>query len=155
MMENLVSNPERLAVVAITRDEARLWLHGIGAEDLPEYVHPPLEVDHRHRRTGQNHHGHESAHRFPEYFEAVAEKIRNYDGILILGHGVGKSAYGALLGNYLEKKHPDVAGKILEIANIDLTRLSEGEIALYAREWFSKNYSKLVSWHERKPFKWI
>lgn len=154
-MQSLVSNPERLAVVAITRDEARIWLHGISAEDLPEYVHPPLEVDHRHRRTGQNHHGHESAHRFPEYFEAINERIRNHDGILILGHGEGKSSYSGLLKDYLEKKHPDIARRILDTQTIDVTRLTESEIALYAREWFSKNYSKLVSWHERKPFKWI
>ena len=154
-MQNMISNPDHFAVIAITRDQARVWRHGIGSEDLPEFVLPPLEVDHRHRRTSQNRHGHDSSHRFPEYFEEISEMVRGYDGILIMGHGSGNSSYMNLLKDYLDKKHPDVAGKILDLVSLDLTRMSEAEIAMHAREWFSKNYRKLATWHERQPFKYL
>ena len=48
-----ISNPEKFVVVAVLRDEALLWKRGIGVEDMPINVRPPLEVDHRHKRTGQ------------------------------------------------------------------------------------------------------
>jgi len=37
-MQSSVTNPEKLAVVAVTRDETKVWRHGIGPEDLPEVV---------------------------------------------------------------------------------------------------------------------
>lgn len=154
-MNNLIVNPAKIALVAISRDEARLWLNGIGPEDMPLYVKPPLEVDHRHRRTGQFHHGHDTEHRLPEYFESIAERIRSHDGILLMGHGEGKAAYNSLLQEYLAKKHPDIATRILDSLSINLNALSEHEVTMEARHWFEKNLQKLATWHGRIPPKWF
>lgn len=144
-----VSNPERFAVVAMTRDEAKIWKNGIGPTDLPIYVRPPIEVDHRHKRTGQYQHGHDTAHRFPEYFEDVVDELRGYDAILIMGHGKGKASYGELLLNFLEKKHPDLLGCVVDLVQLDVTALSESEVSKSARSWFEKNYRTLATWHDR------
>ena len=154
-MENLASNRDRLAVIAISQDDAMIWRHGIGPEDLPEHVRPPLEVDHRHRRTGQNDHGHDTVHRFPEYFEEISEMVRGYDAILIIGHGKSKGAYHEILRDFLARKHPDLSEKVLETLSLDLSALSEGEITKHARSWFEKNFRKLATWHDRQSPKWF
>ena len=155
MTERLIENPDRFAVVAITQDEAMIWRHGIGPEDLPERINPPLEVDHRHRRTGQNDHGHDTLHRYPEYFEDISEMIRGFDAILIIGHGKSKGAYHQILHDYLSRKHPDIATKVLDTISIDLSSMSEGEITKHARSWFEKNFRKLATWHDRQSPRWF
>ena len=142
-------NPERFAVVAVLRDQALLWKGGIGVEDLPVQILPPIEVDHRHKKTGQFQHGHDTAHRFPEYFEEIADGLRGFEGILIIGHGKGKSSYGALLLEYLHRKHPDLYAKVIDYLTLNLSAMSESEIKLSARSWFEKNYRTLASWHNR------
>lgn len=154
-MLSSVANEESFAVVAITQDEALIWEHGIGAEDIPSHIRPPIEVDHRHVRTGQNDHGHDAAHRYPEYFEAIAERLRGFSGILLIGHGHGKASYLELLSDYLERKHPDLNLKVLDRITLNLPAMSEGEIKSHARQWFEKNYRKLASWHGRLPSKWF
>jgi hypothetical protein len=144
-----VDNPERFAVVAVLRDEAMIWRHGIGAEDLPEHIYPPTEVDHRHMRTGQFQRGHDTAHRFPEYFDDIADQLRDFEGILIIGHGTGKAAYGKLLLNFLHRKHPDLYAKVVDTLTLNLSAISPSEIKASARSWFEKNYRTLSSWHDR------
>lgn len=144
-----ISNPERFVVVAILQDQALVWRNGIGVDDLAEYIRPPVEADHRHKRTGQFQHGHDTAHRFPEYFESVSSTLRGFDGILILGHGKGKSAYGRLLLEYLHRKHPDLYGKVIDCLSLNLSAMSDAEIKTSARSWFEKNYRTLASWHGR------
>lgn len=148
-MTSYVTDPDKFAVVAVTRDEALIWLHGVGAEDLAEHVRPPVEVDHRHKRTGQFQHGHDTAHRFPDYFEDIAEKIRGYEGILILGHGSGKASYSKLLIKFLERKHPDLYNRVVDEISVNMTALTEAELKNSARSWFERNFRKLASWHER------
>lgn len=148
-MASYVIDPDRFVVVAVTRDEALIWRNGIGAEDVAVRVRPPVEVDHRHKRTGQFQHGHDTAHRFPDYFEDIAHQIRGFEGILILGHGSGKASYSKLLIKYLEEKHPDLNGRIVDEISLNLTALSEAELRNSARSWFEQNFRKLASWHER------
>jgi hypothetical protein len=144
-----INNPEKFAVVAITRDEAKIWKSGIGPADLPIHVRPPIELDHRHKRTGQFKHGHDTAHRFPEYFEDVAEELREFQGILIMGHGKGNGSYGQLLLKYFEKKHPDLLTKVVDLVTFNISEASESELSKQARSWFEKNYRTLATWHDR------
>lgn len=154
-MQPTVSNPEKLAVIAITRDDARIWRHGISPKDLPEKVLAPVEVDHRHVRTGQFNHGHDTKHMYPEFYEEIFQMIRGYDAVLLIGHGEGKASSGDKFIDYLLKKHPDFAGKVVENLNLNLVALSDAEISMNARQWFEKNYRKLATWHDRKPKKWF
>ena len=154
-MQSAIENPERLALVVVTRDEAKIWRHGIGPRDLPEVVNPPVEVDHRHVRTGQFHHGHDTSHYFPEYFEAIAQMIREYEVILLFGHGSGKGSTAEQFVEYLHRKHPQLANRIIETLELNLNALSDGQMTMNARQWFEKNYRKLATWHDRQPQKWF
>ena len=145
----LTNDPDRFVVAAVARDQAIIWRDGIGAESLPVYVRPPIEVDHRHKRTGQYQHGHDTAHRFPEYFEEIAAQLQGYEGILVMGHGKGKSNYASLLLKYLAKKHPDLFKKVVDVIQVNLTAVTYTELAGHAREWFEKNFRTLASWHDR------
>lgn len=154
-MQSSVNNPEKLALIAITRDEAKVWRHGIAPQDLPELVHAPIEVDHRHVRTGQFHHGHDTNHAYPEFYEAVYEMTKEFDVLLLIGHGEGKGSALENFLHYLQKKHPDVAKKVIDHLNLNLNALSDQQITMNARQWFEKNYRKLATWHDRQPKKWF
>lgn len=154
-MQSSVTNPEKLAIVAVTRDQAKVWRHGIGPEDLPEVVDAPIEVDHRHRRTGQNHHGHDTDHEYPEYYEAISSLIREIDVVLLMGHGEGKGSAVEKFHKYLLKEHPQLAGKVLDILAVNLNAMSDNQITMNARQWFEKNFRKLATWHDRQPKRWF
>ncbi len=154
-MQPTISNPEKLAVVAITRDDAKIWRHGISPQDLPEKVLAPVEVDHRHKRTGQFHHGHDTDHFYPEFYEEIYQMIRGFDVILLIGHGDGKASSIERFHNYLTKNHPDTLSKVIDSLNLNLVALSDAEISMNARQWFEKNYRKLATWHDRKPKRWF
>jgi hypothetical protein len=112
-------------------------------------------VDHRHVRTGQNHHGHDTDHAYPEYFEAIAEMLRDYDVILLIGHGEGKAAAAKNFQEFLSKKHPSTAAKVLDLLTVNLNAMSDHQITMNARQWFEKNFRKLATWHDRQPKKWF
>lgn len=154
-MQSSISNPEKLAVIAVYRDEAKVWRHGIGPEHLPELVSAPVEVDHRHVRTGQNHRGHDTDHNYPEYYEAIAEMIRGYDVILLIGHGEGKASAALKFQDYLARNHPDMAQRVLEVLTLNLNAMTDHQITMNARQWFEKNFRKLATWHDRKPKRWF
>ena len=154
-MQSSVQNSERLALVVVTRDETKVWRHGIGPMDLPEIVNPPIEVDHRHVRTGQFNRGHDTAHYYPEYFEAISKLVREYEVILLFGHGSGKGSTAQQFANFLAHKHPQVARKIVEVMELNINALSDGQITMNARQWFEKNYRKLATWHDRQPKRWF
>lgn len=154
-MQSTIENPKNFAVVAVAQDETLIWRHGLGNEDVPERISPPVEVDHRHRRTGQFQHGHDTAHRYPEYYEAIAENIRGFSGILLMGHGHGKGSAALNLLKHLKKKHPDLYLKVIDNISLNLPAMSDSEIRMHARQWFEKNFGKLATWHDRQPTKWF
>ena len=154
-MQSAINNPEKLAVMAIDRDVAKIWRHGIAPQDLPELVHAPVEVDHRHMRTGQFHHGHDTSHLYPEFFEEIYQMIREFDVLLLIGHGEGKASALSNFLDYLNRKHPDVYRKVIDSLNLNLVALTDHQITMHARQWFEKNYRKLATWHDRQPNKWI
>ncbi|MEN9292802.1 MAG: hypothetical protein RL288_598 [Actinomycetota bacterium] len=154
-MQSAVSNPEKLAVVAMYRDEAKIWRHGIAPKDLPEVIQAPVEVDHRHKRTGQFHHGHDTDHYYPEFYEAVYAVVRESDAVLLIGHGTGKGSSAEKFYTYLEKHHPDFLKRILERLDLNLSAMSDQQLTMNARQWFEKNYRKLATWHDRQSKPWF
>jgi hypothetical protein len=57
-MISVVADMQRYGFVAIERDEAIIWNEGLDSVKGPIHVKAPIEVDHRHMRTGQYQHGH-------------------------------------------------------------------------------------------------
>lgn len=126
---------KKLVVVAISRDEARVWKSSLDPHTEPDAIRAPMENVHHHVRIGQFHRGHDTDHMSSKYFEEIALAIHDADEILLIGHGKGKASYTLHLTQYLERKHPDVAQKVVDALAVDLENLSEGEILDLAREW--------------------
>lgn len=148
-MQHLIENIKKFAVVVISRDETLIWENGIEPGDKPTLVYPPIEVDHRHKRTGQYRKAHDTLHRFPEYFENISEELKPFSGILLIGHGHGSSSYADLFHNFLRDKHPKLNENVLGKLNLNISAISQNEILKSARLWFEQEYGKLATWHDR------
>lgn len=124
-------------VVAITRDEARVWRRGLDKGSEPKRIERPSEAgQHQRTRQAQKHRGHDTDHKDPRFFEEVAERIADATEILLVGHGEGKGDYKDLFHAHLEHKHPDIAEKVVGNVDSDLNALTENQILSIARDWF-------------------
>jgi len=126
--------------VAITRDEARVWRAATGVGGVPESIHAPSEKSrHHHVREAQHHHGHDTDHLNPVFYESVTRAVDDASSILLIGHGRGKANEMLHLIQYWERKHPDVADKVVGAVDSDLEALSENQILALAREWYEEH----------------
>ena len=125
----------KLAVVALTRDEAQIWKLGFEPGTHPETIVPP-EVDNERRvHKIQKSGGRDKGRSDPEYFEDIAQSLKGLGRILFFGHGEAKGNEAFQLKEFLEKKHPDIAKIVVDSLSVDLENLSEGEILALARKW--------------------
>jgi len=124
--------------VAITRDEARVWKAVTDSRHAPESIHAPSEKNrHHHVREAQHHHGHDTDHDNPVFYESITRAVDDASWILLVGHGRGKANEMLHLIQYWERKHPDVARKVVGAVDSDLEALSEHQILALARDWFA------------------
>lgn len=135
---------QKFVVVAITQDDARIWADGLMPGAAPEHVHPPDE-GHENRNIGhaQKHHVHQRNGNDPKFFESVALSIKHAENILLIGHGTGKA--NAMLGliQFLERKHSNLAKKIISALDSDLNAMTEAQILRLAREWHDSHMDLL------------
>jgi hypothetical protein len=125
----------KFVVIAMSRDEARVWNSGIEPNSPVLKLHPPHE-DAENRKQREAREGGRFEDRFsPEYFESIVYAIADAGQILLVGHGKGKSSWMLLLIQYLERKHPELGRKVLDAVDADLENLSDGEALALAREW--------------------
>lgn len=125
--------------VAISRDEARVWLTGVESGTKPEEVRAPSEMmRHHHVREAQHHHGHDTDHTSSVFYESIAQAIAPADTVVLIGHGKGKADTMLRFTQYLERKHPDVARKVAGAIDADLEALSENQILSLVRDWFDE-----------------
>jgi hypothetical protein len=69
----------------------------------------------------------------------IAEAIAGASEILIIGHGTGKANAMLSFIQYLERKHPGTAQKVVAALDENLEALSETQILSLARDWFSSH----------------
>jgi len=128
-----------LVAVAIMRDEARVWATGVESGTKPEAIHAPNEKErHQHVREAQHHHGHDTDHQSAAFYESIAEAVRPASEIVLIGHGKGKANEMLHFTQYLERKHPDVAAKVVAAIDSDLEALSSDQILALVRDWFEE-----------------
>jgi hypothetical protein len=125
-----------LVVISINQEEALVWKTGVAPRTKPESISAPEEGEHRHRRMGDHQMGHDKGQSDPIFFEAVTNSIKGAGEILLIGHGKGKASTMLRLVQYWERKHPELAHKVVDALDTDLERLSENEILALARDWF-------------------
>lgn len=128
-----------LMTVAITRDEARVWTSGDEPGVKPESIHAPSEMSrHHHVREAQHHHGHDTDHANPAYYESITRAVAGASQIVLVGHGRGKADEMLRLTQYWERKHPDVAQKVVGAIDSDLEALTDNQILALVRDWFEQ-----------------
>ena len=130
---------DKLVVVTITKDEARVWATGISKGSVPEKIFAPPAPNHHHFRDDPKHHGRGDGPGVPAYFEEIAVAIKNASEILLIGHGHAKASAMLHFVQYLERKHADLAKKVVDALDTNLIAMSESEILAMAREWFEKH----------------
>ncbi len=72
----------------------------------------------------------------PEYFGRVADEIRGFDQVLLLGHGKGHSNAMLQLMAYLDRREPEIAERVVGAVDLDVGDLSEAEVEQAVREFF-------------------
>jgi hypothetical protein len=136
----MVESVSGLAVVAIMRDEARVWLAGVEPGAQPENLHAPSEkARHHHVREAQHHHGHDTDHRSSIFYKSITESVDGAHSILLVGHGKGRANEMLNLVQYWERKHPDVAHRVVGAIDSDLESLTRDQVLALARDWFEQN----------------
>jgi hypothetical protein len=78
--------------------------------------------------------------RVPEehsYYEEIANDVTPASEIVLIGHATGTSNAADFLMEYLKAHHPEVARRVVDIAGVDLSAVTEPEIeALVKRHMF-------------------
>jgi hypothetical protein len=131
-------------VVALTRDEARVWLTGVESGARPERIVAPQDQErHHHVREAQHHRGPDIDRDESTFFESIAAAVAPATGILLIGHGKGKADAMLKLTQFLERKHADVATKVVGALDADVEALSANQILSLARDWFDRYHEFL------------
>jgi len=125
----------RAVIVAITHDEARVWL-------LNDDSHHPLcrilrdEPEHVHVRQAQAHHGHASEIGEVDYFHEVANILECASTVVLLGHGTGKANAADRFAHHVNEHHKLVAKKIAFTSNVNIPAMGDADIVTKARrDW--------------------
>ena len=125
----------KFVVVTITHDETKIWATGIEKGKKPEKIYAPDKTNHHHFRNDAKLAGAKNSVQTVKYFEDIAIALGGASEILIIGHGHGKASSMLHLIQHLERKHPDIAHKIVDALEENVVALSEPEILKLAREW--------------------
>jgi hypothetical protein len=129
--------PGEFVAVAITREEARVWMSTDVAGARPEkFVAPTDWRRHRHPRKTRDRSEREAMHDETVFFESVTGAVASAERILLVGHGRGKANEMLKLIQFWERKHPQVARRVVGAVDSDLDALSENEILALAHHWY-------------------
>ena len=126
--------------VAITREEARVWV----STDVPsaapkKFVAPTDWRRHRHPRKSMDRVDREATYDTTLFFESVTAAVRESTHILLIGHGHGKANEMTRLVQFWERKHPDVAHRVVGAVDSNLEALSDNEVLALAHQWYQEN----------------
>jgi hypothetical protein len=126
-----------LVAVEIARDEARVWLTGVESGTKPERIMAPSEMTrHHHVREAQHHGGHDTDHDSSTFYDSIAYAVAPASQIVLIGHGTGKADSMLKFTQFLERKHPDVAAKVVGAIDADIEALTDNQILSLIRDWF-------------------
>ena len=126
-------------VAVVERDRTRIWDIEADRGTEPERVFLPEDRGrHHHVRQAQHHGGHDTDQYAPVYYEDIATALKDVHEVLLLGHGKGKANSMLMLVQYLERKHPEVARKIVGAEDVNMDALTETQLLKIARDWFAE-----------------
>ncbi|HEY5121568.1 MAG TPA: hypothetical protein VII84_08320 [Acidimicrobiales bacterium] len=132
--------PDEFVAVAITREEARVWTAtGVPGTKPEKFVAPTDWQRHRHPRKSMDRPEREAEHDTRIFYESVTQAVVPSTQILLVGHGRGKANEMLKLIQYWERKHPEVARKVVGAVDSDLESLSDNEILALVRDWHEEH----------------
>jgi hypothetical protein len=124
-----------LVLLTITKHEARIWANGISRGSTPARIFAPPEHNSKHFRHDPKAEGRGDGPGVPAYYREIIEAIKGAREILIIGHGHGKANSMIHFIDYLERKAPDLAAKVVDSIDTNLIAMSEPQILAMARKW--------------------
>ena len=130
----------KFIILTVTKNETRLWATGIEKGKKPETITAPVKPDRRHFRLDPNLKGGGEIHEAGIYLEEISKAIGSAGEILLIGHGHGKASETLHLIQYLERKHPLTAAKVVDAIDTNLDAMTEPEILAMARKWFEEHH---------------
>jgi len=131
--------PMTLVVLTITKYETKVWATGTARGTIPTKIYAPPEFNSHHFRDDPKHQGRGDGPGVPTYFREIIQAIKGATEILIIGHGHGKASSMLHFIQYLERKEPDLAAKVVDAIDTNLIAMTEPEILAMAREWFDSH----------------
>lgn len=127
----------KFVVVTLTSNEAKIWATGIEKGSKPERISAPAVKDDHHFKNGPKvHHDTLEDPSTLKYFEGIAQVISPASEILLIGHGTGKASAMVHFVQFLERKHPLIAKKVVDALDENIAALTEPEILALSRQWF-------------------
>lgn len=126
-----------MTVVLIDHHRARFFEPA--SDGLTEGAHlEPLDPHGFQRRLEHRKEADYKGQRVPEedeFYERIAQRLRNAPSILLLGDGTGKSSAMEYLLAYLKHRHKEIADRVVATQDADLSAISLGEIEQIARRY--------------------
>lgn len=126
----------KLVIITITKDEARVWATGMERGKKPTKIFPPAALNAHHFRDDPKHHGRGDGPGVPRYYEEIITAVGGASEILLIGHGHGKASAMLHFMQYLERNHTDLAEIVVDAIDTNLIAMTEPEILAMARGWF-------------------
>lgn len=120
------------AVVLIDHHSARLFEAQSDGVHLVEREHvEPLDPHGFERHLEHRKEADYQGERVPEpteYYERVAQRLKGFDSILLLGDATGKSSALHYLVRFLQDKHADVSAHVVDTVQVDLSAITIPDI---------------------------
>jgi hypothetical protein len=130
----VVAEPiEHACIVLIDHHQARLFgLRSEGSDMTVPTILKSEDADGsarrvEHKQGNDDHDGGHAAEEDP-WYERISTDLKAADTIVVLSDGKGRSSAGAYLVEYLGRRHPDIAKRIVATERVDVAHLSDGEI---------------------------
>ncbi len=135
----MVDISDKFVVVTVTQNEAKVWATGTSKGTSPEKIFAPASLNDHHHRVDPDFHGRGEGSGNAKYFEDINASISSASEILLVGHGTGKANAMLQLVQFLERKHPATAHKIVAALDENVDALTESQILSLARDWFASH----------------
>jgi hypothetical protein len=127
-------------VVVIDHHSAHLFRDANAGGEQQGVEIKPYDPHHFHHHLVHRKEAHYQGDRVPEetsFYEEIAQALVSTQGIVLVGHGVGKSSAVDALLSHLKAHHPELAQRIKGIEVVDLSALSEPQIEAIVRRKMS------------------
>ncbi len=125
-------------IVVIDHHAAHIFRDVGGSRPGSEATIEPYDPHHFRRHLVHRKEAHYQGDRAPEetsYYEEVAAALAPATGIILIGHGTGKSSALDALVAYLKKHRPEVSRRVTATGTADLSALTEPEVEAIARRF--------------------